>query len=161
MHAASICTTMPSLLFTYSYNHLYLGSTATRLPPAYQLLSRVAHFWVPFRAKCLEEQTLTGYKTCRKQESVVVNRTGKVEVHITDNQPWNSFLEWFQMMKLLTVQFTASKAWYSLTVHYIHMATLAKTWCPCSPHALFNSFVFCTDLRLEFGRRTVGLSMAP
>ena len=26
----------------------------------------------------------------RKTESVVVNKTGKVEVHITENQSWNS-----------------------------------------------------------------------
>ena len=37
----------------------------------------------------------------------------------------------------------------------------AKTWCPCSPDALVNKSVFCTALRLDFGRKTAtGLSTA-
>ena len=105
---------MPSLLFTYSYNHLYLGSTATRLPPAYQLLSRVAHFWVPFRAKCLEEQTLTGYKTCRKQDLWLLTELEKLKFTSLIIRPGTAAKRWFLIMKLLSVQLFSLRN----TVHF-------------------------------------------
>ena len=38
----------------------------------------------------------------------------------------------------------------------------AKAWCPCGPDALVNMSVFCADLRLEFGEKTItGLSVPP
>ena len=45
--------------------------------------------------------------------------------------------------------------------HYTWLLTSAKIWCPCGRDALVNTSVFCADLRLVLGGKTVaGLSAA-
>ena len=34
-------------------------------------------------------------------------------------------------------------------------AYFTKTWCLCGQNALVNTSVFCMDLRLEFGGKTI------
>ena len=46
-------------------------------------------------------------------------------------------------------------------MYYTWPLTSAKTWCPSGLDALINTSVFCADLRLEVGRKTLeGLSVA-
>ena len=91
---------------------------------------------------------------------VVVNKTSKVEVHMTDNQFWNDdrvvsdheviFNSALQPKKHNTLCSCTMAAYFS-----------PKAWCPCSPDAEVNLSAFCTDLRLEFGSKTIpGISMA-
>ena len=44
--------------------------------------------WRPHfdRTRCSDDAKTVGLQTCRKQNPVVVNKTAKVEVRITDNQ---------------------------------------------------------------------------
>ena len=68
--------------------------------PLVKKINSVAHFWAPYRTKCPGDQILIGHGVLmmqngrtpdlQKRKSMVVNKTGKVEVHITDNQSWNS-----------------------------------------------------------------------
>ena len=67
------------------------------------MCSSVAHFlitlqdkvsWRPNfnRTQCPDDAKTAGHQTCRKQtKSAVVNKTWTVEVHITDDQSWNSY----------------------------------------------------------------------
>ena len=60
----------------------------------------VAHFLSPYKTKCPWDQILTDTVSLRsknsrttdmqKTKSVGVNKTWQVEIHITDNQSWNS-----------------------------------------------------------------------
>ena len=45
----------------------------------------------------------------------------------------------------------------ALIVHnmYIRLLTAAKTWYHCGLDALVNTSVICTDLKLEFGGKTI------
>ena len=45
----------------------------------------------------------------QKTESVIVNETGKVEVHITDNKPWNSHCKVAFDLNLLSVSLAKKK----------------------------------------------------
>ena len=42
------------------------------------------------RTWCLDDAKTIGHQTFRKKKSVVVNKTWKVEIRVTDHQSWNS-----------------------------------------------------------------------
>ena len=96
--------------------------------------------------QCPGDTKTIGHQICRKEKSMTVNRTWKAEVHITDNQSWNSCQDWLW-----------SYFWFSFTAYKNMMCfdsaplTSAKTRCPCSLDELVSMSVFCADLRLEFG----------
>ena len=89
---------------------------------------------------CKNSRTLELQKT----KSEVVNKTWKVQ-QFNDNQSCNS------------CHIVVSHFCSAATVHFTWPLTSAKAWCPCSPDALLNISVFCTDLRLEVGRLVRGI----
>ena len=89
----------------------------------------------------------------QKTKSVVVNKAGKVEVHMSDNQSWNSCHKVASDHELTfgsAIEPKKDKALCALTMHYSWPLTSAKTWCLCGPDAQVSTSVFCTEPRLGF-----------
>ena len=101
----------------------------------------------------------------QKTKSVVVNKTGKVEVHITDNQSWNNCHKVASGREFTfssAIEPTKKKHNVLWPCPYTWPLTSAKTGCLCGLDTLVNTSVLCAELRLEFCWETVaGLSVAP
>ena len=99
-----------------------------------------------------------------KTKSMVVKKTGKAEVHIIDNQSWNSCRKVasdheFTFSSASKPTEKNHNALWSCTIHG-HL--LQPKWCLCGPDAQVNTYVFCAELRLEFCWLIIaGLSAIP
>ena len=76
--------------------------------------------------------------------SVIVNKTWKVEVHITDNQSWSGCCSGLWSWIYSPFSYTAYKAQGASALHYTWPLTSAKTWSPCGPNVLVNTSVALT-----------------
>ena len=99
----------------------------------------------------------------QKTKSVGVNKTAKVEVHITDYQSWNSCRKVASDHEFtFGSAIEPTKRKHNALDSALYMATSTKTRCLCGPNALLNTFVFCAEPRLEFCWEIIaGLPAAP